>query len=84
MYVGPLLQNRPRPQEEQPRTREQGHRGRGTPRCSVLSGSTPGRVTGYLQVGEGGQVVEGAFGHAGDVVAVEGPEAEAQARRLAP
>lgn len=33
---------------------------------------------GDLQVGEGRQVVEGAFGDTGDVVAMEGSEAEAQ------
>lgn len=35
---------------------------------------------GYSQVGKGSQVAEGALGEAGDVVAVEGSEAEAQVR----
>lgn len=36
---------------------------------------------GYLQMGKRRQVTEGAFGNAGNIVAVEGPEAEAQVRR---
>lgn len=35
---------------------------------------------GYLQMGKRSQVAEGALGEAGDVVAVEGSEAEAQVR----
>lgn len=37
---------------------------------------------GYSQVGKGSQVAEGALGEAGDVVAVEGSEAEAQVRSV--
>lgn len=36
---------------------------------------------GYLQMRKRRQVTEGAFGNAGNIVAVEGPEAEAQVRR---
>lgn len=35
-----------------------------------------GRGPGYLQVGQGRQVVEGSLGDAGDVVAVQGAAAE--------
>lgn len=39
-----------------------------------------GEKQGYLQMGKRRQVIEGAFGNTGDVVAVEGAEAEAQSR----
>lgn len=39
-----------------------------------------GEKQGYLQMGKRRQVTEGAFGNTGDVVAVEGSEAEAQIR----
>lgn len=35
-------------------------------------------------MGQRGQVIEGAFGNAGNVVAMEGAEVEAQVRRLTP
>lgn len=43
-----------------------------------------GEKQGYLQMGKRGQVIEGAFGNAGDVVAMEGSEAEAQVKKLTP
>ena len=42
-----------------------------------------GEKQGYLQMGKRRQVIEGAFGNTGDVVAMEGAEAEAQVRRSA-